>query len=285
MYWWWLAVACYGVTAYAAADVWQAANVIEVPRGLFRRGLRREWSNLELRPQAHDDGFEPYRDNGGTVIAIAGSDYCIIAADSRLSSGYTILSRDISRVHEIGQHKATFLVTAGCWSDTQGLLKLLDYLAEEYEWSQGRPLGTLAFARLLATNLYYRRGFPFYTYNVVGGLDDQGNGAVFGYDAIGSFERIKVACAGAGRDLVQSFLDKMDSSEQTDQAGMVNEEQEESEGGKLPVVTAGCEEALSMVKKAFLSASERAIELGDSAELVVVTRHGVTRERLELAGH
>lgn len=68
-------------------------------------------------------GFEPYANNGGTVVAVAGQDYCIIAADSRLSDGYTILSRNVSRVHRLSGD--THLATAGCWADTQGLLRLL----------------------------------------------------------------------------------------------------------------------------------------------------------------
>ncbi len=54
---------------------------------------------------------------------MAGQDYCIIAADSRLSDGYTILSRNVSRVHRLSGD--THLATAGCWADTQGLLRLL----------------------------------------------------------------------------------------------------------------------------------------------------------------
>jgi 20S proteasome alpha/beta subunit len=66
------------------------------------------------------DKFEPYTDNGGTVIAIAGADFAIIAADTRLSEGYTILSRGVTRLHGFGssdlQQQRTFLATAGCWS-------------------------------------------------------------------------------------------------------------------------------------------------------------------------
>lgn len=68
-------------------------------------------------------GFEPYANNGGTAVAVAGRDYCIIAADSRLSDGYSILSRNVSRVHRLSEN--THLATAGCWADTQGLLRLL----------------------------------------------------------------------------------------------------------------------------------------------------------------
>lgn len=78
---------------------------------------------FEPRINRNGAGFEPYANNGGTVVAVAGSDYCIIAADSRLSDGYAILSRNVSRVHRLSGD--THLATAGCWADTQGLLRLL----------------------------------------------------------------------------------------------------------------------------------------------------------------
>lgn len=35
-------------------------------------------------------------------------------------------------------------------------------------------MGTEAVSRMLSTHLYYRRSFPFYTFNIVGGLDEEG---------------------------------------------------------------------------------------------------------------
>ncbi|CAN0218789.1 unnamed protein product, partial [Discosporangium mesarthrocarpum] len=120
------------------------------------------------------EDFQPYANNGGTVVAVAGEDFCIIAADSRLSdvSTYSILSRNVTRVHQLSDK--TFLATAGCWADTQGLIRLLRYLIRDYESQHSRPLGTTAASRMLSTHLYYRRGFPFYTFNLVCGLDSQG---------------------------------------------------------------------------------------------------------------
>jgi 20S proteasome subunit beta 6 len=76
--------------------------------------------------------------------------------------------------------------------DAQGLLRLVELLVGEYEWQQSRSIGTEALARLLSNYLYYRRDFPFYTHNIVAGLDGDGAGAVYWYDSIGSFERVQV---------------------------------------------------------------------------------------------
>lgn len=48
------------------------------------------------------------------------------------------------------------------------------YLIRDYETQQRRAMGTEAVSRMLSTHLYYRRNFPFYTFNIVGGLDEEG---------------------------------------------------------------------------------------------------------------
>lgn len=45
--------------------------------------------------------FDPYIDNGGTIIGLAGKDYVIIASDTRLSNQYMIQSRNISRIFKV----------------------------------------------------------------------------------------------------------------------------------------------------------------------------------------
>ena len=42
--------------------------------------------------------YNPYVNNEGTTMAIAGKDYVIVAADKRLSYSYSIVSRDTSKI-------------------------------------------------------------------------------------------------------------------------------------------------------------------------------------------
>ena len=80
-------------------------------------------------------------------------------------------------------------------------------------------------ARLIQTMLYSRRFFPYYVYNILGGVEEDGasvprtllsqplltlllgSGAVYSFDPVGSYERETCRAAGAAQSLVQPFLD------------------------------------------------------------------------------
>ena len=45
--------------------------------------------------------FNPYSDNGGTILAIAGADFAVIAGDTRQSEGYSIQTRYAPKVFRL----------------------------------------------------------------------------------------------------------------------------------------------------------------------------------------
>lgn len=45
--------------------------------------------------------FNPYSENGGTILAIAGADFSVVAGDTRQSEGYSIQTRYAPKVFRL----------------------------------------------------------------------------------------------------------------------------------------------------------------------------------------
>jgi 20S proteasome subunit beta 6 len=131
------------------------------------------------------------------------------------------------------------------------LHKVLSTKVDMYRHDHDADMSTTAVAQMLGNTLYYRRFFPYYSFNIVGGLDASGAGAVFTYDAVGSFERVGVAAQGAGQKLIIPLLDDI-------------------VGGKNRVDTIApltVAAAVEVAKEAFVTAGERDIYTGDAVEI------------------
>lgn len=76
-----------------------------------------------------------------------------------------------------------------------------------YEHEHQKEMPTPAVAQMLSTMLYYKRFFPYYVSNILGGLDEKGNGCVYSYDPIGHCEVTKYRASGSAGALLQPLLD------------------------------------------------------------------------------
>ncbi|EFC43192.1 predicted protein [Naegleria gruberi] len=209
--------------------------------------------------------FSPYEDNGGTTLAIPGPDYVIVAADTRMSLGYSIQTRKSTKLCKLTDK--CVIASAGMQSDAATLHKVLKMRLVEYEHQHGKPMSVVAVGQMLSNMLYNRRFFPYYTFNLVAGLDTDGKGIVFSYDAIGSYQSVEVGSQGSGQTLIQPLLDN--------QVAFKNHL-------LVPNTDLTLEQSLSIVKDAFTSAGERDIYTGDSVEILIITKEGIKTEILEL---
>lgn len=225
---------------------------------------------LSIEAQAsstkHPD-FSPYTDNGGTVVAIAGKDFAIIASETRLSSGYQIYTREQPKLFQITPK--TILGSTGCWCDVLAFSKIIEARVKNYLYEHNRPISTPACAQLMSNMLYYKRFFPYYVSNVVAGLDDEGRGVVYSYDPIGHYEQHSYRAGGSSSALIQPFLDN--------RVGLKNIQGLTPGSIELPL-----EDALRIVKDVFVSAGERDIYVGDHVEIRVITKDGIQQCRHDL---
>lgn len=140
-----------------------ASDVLEAkynPRGM----------PLELGPIGRR--FEAYQNNGGTVVAVSGKDYTIVASDTRLGQGYSIPARYVSRIIKLTNK--VVLASSGMQADIATLHKVLRVRLTQYVHTHGKEMSLEAVSQMLSNMLYYRRFQPYYTFNVLGGLDESG---------------------------------------------------------------------------------------------------------------
>lgn len=210
----------------------------------------------------------------------------------------------------------TMIGAAGCASDCEALKRVVRAeLSDKNRWacpsaaalvshpsSMRSPASTTTVATLLLHTLYSRRPFPYYSFCVLAGLDSEtGTGQVHVYDAIGSHERVAVACAGTpGREMLQPVLDRMfasprkanaDSSDVTRSRGnslirdgtalRASGQRAGSLSLRPPVgtcVSCDSDEAVAMLLKAYRSVSEREIGTGDDLVVCVLRRNASNRK-------
>ncbi|KAL5715768.1 proteasome endopeptidase complex [Ranunculus cassubicifolius] len=213
--------------------------------------------------------WSPYDNNGGTVVAIAGSDYCVIASDTRMSTGYSILTRDYSKICKLADK--CILASSGFQADVKALQKVLGSRHLIYQHQHNKQMSCPAMGQLLSNTLYYKRFFPYYAFNVLGGLDNEGKGCVYTYDAVGSYERVGYSSQGSGSTLITPVLDNQLKSPSPLLLP--------AKDAITPLLES---EAIDLVKDVFASATERDIYTGDSVEIVIVNGAGIRREYIQL---
>ena len=184
------------------------------------------------------------------------------ATDTRISSGYSILKRDHSKTTKL---TSTCVITsAGMVADVETLHKNLVFDVKMYKQrNKGREPTVESLASKLSNMLYSRRFMPYYAFNLLCGLDKEGKGAVFGYDAVGSYDKLTYGVQGSGVSLGAPILDN----------------QFVGHNFMVKVLPENLQETENTAKDIINSIAERDIYTGDGVEVVTVKADGITYKR------
>jgi 20S proteasome subunit beta 6 len=189
----------------------------------------------------------------------------VIGADTRLSSGYSIHTRNQNKIFKLSDK--TVLASTGCWCDTLALTSLVKVRMQMYKDQHQKDMTTSAVAQMLSILMYNRRFFPYYVSNVLAGIDANGKGVVYSYDPIGHCAAHTYRAGGSAGPLLQPVLDN--------QIGYKNMQNVTPE--PIPL-----EKAIAVLKDTFISATERDIYTGDSVVINILTKDGLRTEELQL---
>ncbi|CAD8135104.1 unnamed protein product [Paramecium octaurelia] len=144
------------------------------------------------------DQWSPYHDNSGTVLAVGIPGSVLVAVDPRLSNGYNILTRDATKLSQLTDKCVQ--ATAGQYADFIALRKFLQQRLQLYEFQnevqQGFNTNCSSFA---IQRTLFQKIFPLLHFQLIGSLDENNNGVVYGYDAIGSYDQMTYGVQGGGQ--------------------------------------------------------------------------------------
>lgn len=206
-----------------------------------------------------------YLCNFSSIVAIAGDNFAVIGADTRLSAGYNIFTRDHSKLFTLTP-KAV-LASCGNWCDSDTLTSILTARVKQYsDTHENREISLNAIAQLLSTMMYGRRFFPYYVSNVLAGIYE-GKGYVYSYDPIGHCERHTYRAGGSSSALLQPILDN--------QVGLKNMQEK-------PDIPLTVDRAINLITDTFISAAERDIYTGDGIKIAIITENGVEERKVPL---
>jgi len=189
------------------------------------------------------------------------------------------------------------LSVVGFAADGDALKEQLDTIVKMYKYHHGKDMSVTACAQRLSHLLYGKRFFPYYVTAILGGLDEEGKGALFSYDPVGSYEREQCRAAGAAASLIMPFLDNQVNYKNQYVPGVGTEEVSAGSGAPAGLGGVGgtghdlkpreavplpMKDVEELVRDAFTSAVERHIEVGDGLQIMIITKDGIEEKFVEL---
>lgn len=168
-------------------------------------------------------------------------------------------------------------------ADYNTLHKRMKYWVDMYYYNNRKVISLEACARMLSNMLYQKRFFPIYAFCILGGIDSTGSPALYTYDAIGSYQKTRIASVGSGGTLAEPILDSVilrhhrQHLDATTTTTSSSSDASASNNNTDDDWNPSPEKGVEYSHQVFTAVSERDIYTGDAVEIYLITTKGITR--------
>jgi len=142
---------------------------------------------------------------GATAVGLVYDKGVVLAAEKRVTYGFTLLSKSGKKVFKITDRLG--LAAAGIIADMQAISRSLAAEVTLYELENNRPIRVKSAAKLLSQIMFSRRLLPYFTEIIIGGYDPSGP-HLFILDPWGSLIEDKYAALGTGTKIAIGILEE-----------------------------------------------------------------------------
>jgi len=111
--------------------------------------------------------------NGSGIVAMCGKNCVAIASDMRFGIQQTTIASDMHKIYKM--HDKLYVGISGLITDMQTVTQKLHYSMKMYELREERRIRPNVFANLVSSMLYEKRFGPYFAEPIVAGLDDEKN--------------------------------------------------------------------------------------------------------------
>ncbi|XP_020809155.1 proteasome subunit beta type-1-like [Drosophila serrata] len=197
--------------------------------------------------------------NEGTIVAIAGDDFVVIAADTQIHSNDFIPMCRQDKIFKVSP--LVVMSCTGSWPDTCAVIRLMRTTVSDYEGTHRRPMSIDAMSQMLSNNMYKSRSSPYSISTILAGIDKEGKGVVLSFDSLGHYEQMNYQSVGTASAMVLPILDS--------HLGPKNQSQE------TPTERIEVSEAVSIVSSCMVIAGEHDSYSSDSWLLKIINNDGI----------
>ncbi|KAM7322186.1 hypothetical protein ACRRTK_019027 [Alexandromys fortis] len=181
------------------------------------------------------------------------------------SEGFSINTRDSPKCYKLTDK--TVIGCSGFHGDCLTLTKIIEARLKMFKHSNNKAMTTGAIAAMLPTILYSRRFFPYYVYNIIGGLD----------------EKERELCIALTQWAPTRETPSRLGAQQVPCCSLCLTTRLVSKICRMST-TCPClwTKPMRLVKDVFISAAERDVCTGDALKICIVTKEGIREETVPL---